>query len=950
MGEDNEVAARSSSVVEGEPLQTADVKVEVGDDDDPKKKKIDYTPGAVQDRKCTDCFCTVAWAVHFVMFLTFAAMGLGGGDVAKLYFPRDYKGDYCGLEKQWNDGANHKDYNFVVKTMNVSGTVEKLAKELICSSAAETIIVNGGLTTDQLDKYMCGCCKTPCLSCRAVLATDDYSSGSSAKSAFTDKMGVLTNTQNAAALFSVGGPNGDAFGNIFMDMHRYFNDACVKSCDDVIAAPTRTYTYSMEYDHELRFAWELLKIDAGGIGDTIKTSFTFAALSKDLCNYEEKYCVPFPGITYSDITGAGFCMFQLTGEMTAMFQSDVLGGLTDAYGAGGGESEEGGGTLDPGSMMGAVMETYTSTVIVFVWSFVAGLILLVLIRIFVKPAVWGTILAIHVLTIVSGMTFYIVSGQCSGTSFTDSTKGYAASAQAEGLNQAATYNGGSVGQFVAVDLSNEELTGDGKDYNGLQTLTRSGRKCQKWDSQTPHANTMKTKYDTANLTSNYCRNPNGAIYIWCFTQEADVRWELCNTLNNPAWARQCPDGYKVKDKTSRQALEIIGAVMIVFFFVEFCITWCLRSTIARLIGVIEAAAEFIVQTPHVILVPVIQGAVMFLWISTWMFFAAFIIANVPDGYIPTTYYATYAEAYGTATTAGACNDKWPTGYAWKYGGDALATDDPCSGNLGNVEGITPKCWACTPPRYVFDQYFAYSFFTFLWNNALMIAVGQCVVAGAASSWFFLPNGEKFTGNKMGAAVKNAFFYHFGSLCVGSFIIAVVQFIKWCLYYLEKQSKAQKNRVMELVFKVLGCFVACFERCLEFLSKNAYIQIAITGNGFCISAKNAFFLILRNMPSFGLLVVLGGLISQIGVFCIFCMTVIFGYIILLSLAPHVSPVAPMMIYCCIGYVVGKMYMTVFHLAIDTVLQCAIMQTENQYEGDFIPSSLRKILPGHEPDKE
>ena len=33
--------------------------------------------------------------------------------------------------------------------------------------------------------------------------------------------------------------------------------------------------------------------------------------------------------------------------------------------------------------------------------------------------------------------------------------------------------------------------------------------------------------------------------------------------------------------------------------------------------------------------------------------------------------------------------------------------------------------------------------------------------------------------------------------------------------------------------------------MRFINKNAYIQTAIFGTGFCTSAKEAFFLILRN---------------------------------------------------------------------------------------------------------
>jgi len=58
-------------------------------------------------------------------------------------------------------------------------------------------------------------------------------------------------------------------------------------------------------------------------------------------------------------------------------------------------------------------------------------------------------------------------------------------------------------------------------------------------------------------------------------------------------------------------------------------------------------------------------------------------------------------------------------------------------------------------------------------------------------------------------------------------------------------------------------MACFERFIKFLNKNAYIQIALTGKNFCMAAKDAFWLIIRNPGKFGLVSTLGGIFILIG---------------------------------------------------------------------------------------
>jgi hypothetical protein len=48
-------------------------------------------------------------------------------------------------------------------------------------------------------------------------------------------------------------------------------------------------------------------------------------------------------------------------------------------------------------------------------------------------------------------------------------------------------------------------------------------------------------------------------------------------------------------------------------------------------------------------------------------------------------------------------------------------------------------------------------------------------------------------------------YHSGSLAFGSLILAIVQFIRFFMKYLEKQASAQKNRIMVIVFKAVRAF-------------------------------------------------------------------------------------------------------------------------------------------------
>jgi len=83
-------------------------------------------------------------------------------------------------------------------------------------------------------------------------------------------------------------------------------------------------------------------------------------------------------------------------------------------------------------------------------------------------------------------------------------------------------------------VGNEKITGNGEDYRGCQTRTRSGKTCQRWDADAPHNVGIYRPSVYSSLADNYCRNPGGSgETIWCFTTDPDVKWEYCDHL--PLW-------------------------------------------------------------------------------------------------------------------------------------------------------------------------------------------------------------------------------------------------------------------------------------------------------------------------------------------------------------------------------------------------------------------------------
>uniref|UniRef100_A0AAQ4NVY1 Hepatocyte growth factor n=1 Tax=Gasterosteus aculeatus aculeatus TaxID=481459 RepID=A0AAQ4NVY1_GASAC len=73
--------------------------------------------------------------------------------------------------------------------------------------------------------------------------------------------------------------------------------------------------------------------------------------------------------------------------------------------------------------------------------------------------------------------------------------------------------------------------GRGEGYRGTVDVMPTGLICQRWDSQYPHNHTFTPQaYPCKDLRENYCRNPDGREFPWCFTTDPRVQTMFCNNI------------------------------------------------------------------------------------------------------------------------------------------------------------------------------------------------------------------------------------------------------------------------------------------------------------------------------------------------------------------------------------------------------------------------------------
>jgi len=137
---------------------------------------------------------------------------------------------------------------------------------------------------------------------------------------------------------------------------------------------------------------------------------------------------------------------------------------------------------------------------------------------------------------------------------------------------------------------------------------------------------------------------------------------------------------------------------------------------------------------------------------------------------------------------------------------------------GSLSFLTQVTWN-QETQYVF----LYSLFGYLWMNAFMIGVTQFIISASVAMWYFSSTSDAPGSGSLIRGLWWVFRYHLGSIAVGSFLIALVQFIRIIFeWYKAQLDKAKENQVVKVLLCLTSYLLDCLERFIKFISKNAYI--------------------------------------------------------------------------------------------------------------------------------
>uniref|UniRef100_A0AAQ5X9X2 Choline transporter-like protein n=1 Tax=Amphiprion ocellaris TaxID=80972 RepID=A0AAQ5X9X2_AMPOC len=229
----------------------------------------------------------------------------------------------------------------------------------------------------------------------------------------------------------------------------------------------------------------------------------------------------------------------------------------------------------------------------------------------------------------------------------------------------------------------------------------------------------------------------------------------------------------------------------------------------------------------------------------------------------------------------------------------------------------------------------YNVFLFFWCANFVTALGQVTLSGAFASYYWaFKKPDDIPAYPIFSSLGRALRYHAGSLAFGSLILSLVQVIRVLLEYLDHKLKGAQNKFAKFLLSCMKCCFWCLEKCIKFLNRNAYIMIAIYGKNFCTSARDAFFLLMRNIVRVAVLDKVTDFLLFLGKLLIVGIVGIFSFFFFSGRIKAVEEAAPSLNYYWVpiltvvvgSYLIAHGFFSVYAMCVDTLFLCFLEDLE------------------------
>uniref|UniRef100_A0A7N6AEL6 Choline transporter-like protein n=1 Tax=Anabas testudineus TaxID=64144 RepID=A0A7N6AEL6_ANATE len=244
---------------------------------------------------------------------------------------------------------------------------------------------------------------------------------------------------------------------------------------------------------------------------------------------------------------------------------------------------------------------------------------------------------------------------------------------------------------------------------------------------------------------------------------------------------------------------------------------------------------------------------------------------------------------------------------------------------------------------------------FLWLVNFSMALEQCTLAGTFASYYWAKRKpQDIPPCPLFKSFSRAIRYHTGSLAFGAVILSVVQLLQIILEYLEQKLQGVDNSLSRFIMCCFKCCFWCLERFIRYMNRNAYIMVAIYGKNFCTSAKEAFFLLMRNVVRVAVLDRVTDCLLFLGKVLIAGGVGVFAFFLFTKKIPVIQEEVPSLNYYWVplttvvigSYLIAHGFFSIYAMCVDTLFLCFcddMERNDGSSQKPFLMSSeLHRIL--------
>lgn len=137
-------------------------------------------------------------------------------------------------------------------------------------------------------------------------------------------------------------------------------------------------------------------------------------------------------------------------------------------------------------------------------------------------------------------------------------------------------------------------------------------------------------------------------------------------------------------------------------------------------------------------------------------------------------------------------------------------------------------------------------FAAYWISEWLKNTIHTVISGVYGSWYF--NSKNYPTKVTRGALKRALTYSFGSISLGSLVVAIINCLRQLCSIGRQSAAADGDIVATIVWCVVGCLVGILDWAVQFLNRYAFSHIALYGKAYIPAAKDTWTYVPPPPPS------------------------------------------------------------------------------------------------------